>query len=127
MTKMRVGSFNVYVLKLIQDKYYIGKTCKDIAQRLAQHEKGFGAEWTKLYKPVKVIELFETTDKFQEDTITKKYMDKFGIENVRGGSYTKINLVHYQLMALEIELKTANDLCYKCGKSSHFSSECKKI
>lgn len=122
---MRLNSFNIYVLKLVQDKYYIGKTYKDINKRFTQHSKGCGAEWTKLYKPVKMIEFFQTTNKFQEDLSTKKYMDKFGIKNVRGGSYTKIHLDNYQLTTLELELKTANDLCFKCGKSGHLNSECK--
>ncbi len=127
MIKMRINTFSIYVLKLIQDKYYIGKTYKDITQRFTQHKKGLGAEWTKLYKPVGMIEFFQTTDKFQEDLSTKKYMERYGIENVRGGSYTKINLNDYQLRALEIEFRTANDLCFKCGITGHFASECKNF
>lgn len=121
---MRLDGF-IYVLKLVQGKYYIGKTYKDINKRFIQHSKGYGAKWTKIYKPIKMIEFFQTTNKFQEDLSTKKYMDKFGIENVRGGSYTKINLDNCQLRVLELELKTANDLCFKCGNSGHFASECK--
>lgn len=124
---MRIESFNIYVLKLVQGKYYIGKTYKDVSQRFIQHKKGLGAEWTKLYKPIEIIKFFQTTDKFQEDLSTKQYMDKFGIENVRGGSYTKIHLDDCQLRALEMELKTANNLCFKCGKSGHFASVCKNF
>jgi predicted GIY-YIG superfamily endonuclease len=123
---MRINTFNIYVLKLVQDKYYIGKTYKDITQRFTQHSKGQGAEWTKLYKPIRMIEFFQTADKFQEDVSTKKYMERYGIENVRGGSYTKINLDDYQLKALENEFRTANNLCFKCGKPGHFVSECNK-
>jgi predicted GIY-YIG superfamily endonuclease len=115
---------NIYVLKLISNKYYIGKTYNDVAIRFNQHQKGFGSSWTKLYKPINMIEFFQTTDKFKEDSYTKKYMEIYGIENVRGGSYTKINLDDYQLKALEVELRTANDLCFICGKHGHFASKC---
>lgn len=115
---------NLYVLKLIKDKYYVGITQKDLGARFLQHEQGIGASWTKLYKPISIIETLRTTNRFDEDKWTKMYMDKYGIENVRGGSYTKINLDEYQLKALKLELKTVNNLCFKCGKSCHFASEC---
>lgn len=122
---MKVNIFNIYVLKLIKNRYYIGKTSKDISIRYSQHKKGFGAKWTELYKPINIIEFFKSNNKFDEDNYTKKYMELYGIENVRGGSYSNIKLVDYQLRTLEQELRTANDLCFKCGKSGHFASQCK--
>lgn len=123
---MFVKSFNIYVLELVNNKYYVGKTFKNVPIRFNEHLRGYGAKWTKLYKPIKVLEYFETTDKFSEDTYTKIYMDKKGIDNVRGGSYTKLILDEYQIKTLELELKTANNLCFKCGKPGHFSNECGK-
>jgi cellular nucleic acid-binding protein len=117
-------SFNIYVLELLNNKYYVGKTLKNVPNRFNEHATGIGSEWTKLYKPIKIIEQFETNDKFLEDKYTKIYMDKKGIDNVRGGSYTKINLEDWQIKCLELELKTANNLCYKCGKPGHFSNDC---
>jgi hypothetical protein len=116
--------FNIYVLKLIHNKYYIGKTLYNISKRITQHSNGIGAEWTKKYKPIDIIEFIQTSDKFDEDKYTKKYMDIYGIENVRGGSYTKIKLYDYQIKVLNLELKTANNLCFKCGKYGHFISNC---
>ncbi len=119
--------FNIYVLKLIQDKYYVGKTCKNVLNRFKQHYNGIGAQWTKLYKPISILEHFESRDKFIEDTWTKKYMDLYGIDNVRGGSYSNVILTEWQIKILEDEFKTANDLCFKCGKAGHFASKCDKI
>ncbi len=119
-------SFVVYVLELEGAKYYVGKTTQTVSDRYEQHMRGDGAEWTKLYKPTKILENYETSDKYDEDKTTKKYMGEYGIENVRGGSYTKIVLEEWQIKSLEHELKGSNDLCYKCGKSGHFSSECEE-
>jgi hypothetical protein len=117
--------FNLYVLKLIKDKYYVGITQKDLFSRFLQHKHGIGSSWTQLYKPISIVETLMTTNKFDEDKLTKMYMDKYGIDNVRGGSYTKINLEEYQIKALKLELCTANNLCFKCGKLGHFASRCK--
>jgi predicted GIY-YIG superfamily endonuclease len=46
----------IYVLKLEQEKYYIGKT-NNPQFRLDNHFTSNGSEWTKLYKPVFLLEL----------------------------------------------------------------------
>lgn len=124
---MFVKPFNLYVLQLVSNKFYIGKTCKSVSDRFNTHKKGFGAEWTKLYKPLQILEQFESNDKFDEDKYTKKYMDKYGIDNVRGGSYSSIVLLDWQIKAIEHELKSCNDLCFNCGKHGHFASDCHKF
>jgi len=116
--------YNLYVLKLIKNKYYVGITRKNVLDRLNQHKNGIGAEWTKIYKPISIIESFEINNIFEEDKYTKMYMNKFGIENVRGGSYAKINLEEYQQKTLKLELMSVNQLCYKCGKTGHFACNC---
>ena len=126
LLKFFVNSFNIYVLQLVSNKFYIGKTCKSVSERFNTHKKGSGAEWTKIYKPILVLEQFESNDKFDEDKYTKKYMDKFGIDNVRGGSYSSVRLEDWQIKAIEHELKSCNDLCFNCGKYGHFASECHK-
>lgn len=116
--------FNLYVLRLLEGKYYIGITHKTILERVSQHKKGKGAIWTKIYKPIDIVESLKTNNIFEEDKYTKMYMNKFGIENVRGGSYSKINLEEYQIKAIESELRTVNHLCFRCGKFGHFASNC---
>ena len=44
----------LYVLKLEENKYYVGIT-RDLDERLRLHREGEGAKWTMLYPPVKVL------------------------------------------------------------------------
>jgi len=116
---------NLYVLKLVEDKFYVGITKKPIPERIDDHYRGFGSIWTRIYKPVSVVLIKENVDDFEEDKITKMYMNQYGIDNVRGGSYTSIVLKNFQKKALEYELLTASNKCFYCKQEGHFAKNCK--
>ena len=115
----------IYVLRLEEDKYYVGKT-KNLAIRIEQHKNGFGAVFTKRYKFIDLVEQIETDDPFAEDNVTKRYMKKYGIDNVRGGTYTQLDIDQYRV-ALEAEFKTLDDVCFGCGLSGHYKRQCPGI
>jgi len=52
-------------------------------------------------------------------------MMKYGIDNVRGGSYTMVELLDWQLKSLHQEFKSANNQCFICESTSHFAAQCK--
>lgn len=79
---------SIYILSLENGKYYIGKT-RDISSRLNSHFEGNGSTWTKKFKPTMEFTVFDNCDDFDEDKYVKIYMSKYGIENVRGGSYSR--------------------------------------
>ena len=113
----------IYVLRCYNNKYYIGKTEKKIMQRYKEHLTGKGSAWTRKYKPIELVECIGG-DKFDEDKKTKEYMEKYGINNVRGGSYCQITLDKVSVASIKREIRGANDKCNKCGKSGHFASKC---
>lgn len=117
------SKWNIYVLKLECGKYYVGKTKRGL-ERINEHISGTGSSWTLKYKPIELIEFVEGCDAFDEDKYTLQYMNLYGIENVRGGSYTQIQLDAFTLNHINNQLISANDLCYKCGKSGHFLKDC---
>lgn len=122
--------FNIYVLKcqdLCNYKYYVGKTNNDVNIRFSQHKNNQGynnCAFTSKYKPIEIIETFKSKDPLDEDKITKKYMMKYGIENVRGGSYTKLELDEWMIKSLEHEFKSTRDICYKCNEKGHLYRDC---
>ena len=113
----------IYLIECENGKYYVGKTT-DCEHRFRQHCNNKGSVWTRLHKPLRIVEVFESNDGFDEDKYTKKFMNKYGIENVRGGSYTRIILSKNIKAVLKKEFMTANDLCYRCGSNGHFAKEC---
>jgi predicted GIY-YIG superfamily endonuclease len=45
----------IYILKLNDNKYYVGKTNKIVNERYQEHIDGVGSFWTKKYKPLYLI------------------------------------------------------------------------
>ncbi len=121
--------FNIYVLKCEDKssgyKYYVGKTNNEVSIRFNQHKNNNNnCAWTNKYPPIELIETIQSKDPLDEDKITKKYMMKYGIENVRGGSYTKLVLEEWMIKCLEHEFTSAKDICYNCNEKGHFIREC---
>ena len=114
---------HIYVLKLEENKYYIGKT-NNISQRLLCHYQSTGSAWTTKYKPIDLCEKVDTYDDYDEDKYTLKYMKKYGIENVRGGSFSQVELCETQINLIQQMIKGQNNQCYKCGSKDHFVNNC---
>ena len=114
----------IYILKLINDKYYVGKS-NNPSIRLESHFSSNGSAWTKKYKPLEVIEVIPDCDNYDEDKYTLKMMNKYGILNVRGGSFCQINLSNDNIKTIKQMLIFSNDRCYICGQNGHFGKDCK--
>lgn len=124
--------FYVYVLELEQDKFYVGKSSNPIS-RVGEHIAttlfgdnvcNSGSGWTKMYPPVRILEVIPSHDEFDEDKTTLQYMKLKGIDNVRGGSFCELNLSRENIVTLEKMLAGADNKCYYCGKDDHFINSC---
>jgi cellular nucleic acid-binding protein len=114
---------NVYALKLANGKYYIGKS-DNLEQRIQSHFSGSGAAWTREHKPLKLVEIRENVSHFEEDKMTKEYMEKYGIDNVRGGAYTQVELPEDSREYLRREIRGSTDVCFKCNRKGHWANQC---
>lgn len=114
---------SIYILKLEDGCFYVGKT-NNINERINAHKAGNGSEWTRLHKFVSIYKILYEQDDFEEDKQVKKLMAHYGIDKVRGGAYSTINLTQMQKDFINKEIVAAQDLCYNCQKPGHFSNNC---
>lgn len=81
----------IYVLHLIDDRYYVGRTC-NILRRIEEHFTVGGSIYTKKYKPLKVIEVDEELTNDDERIKTLEIMEKYGWEKVRGACWCSLEI-----------------------------------
>lgn len=86
------GISYVYVLKLQNDKYYVGQT-NNPTSRIKYHFDGHGSSWTALHRPVEIISV-EQGGKELEKLRTLQMMRRHGWANVRGYAWCQIELVN---------------------------------
>ena len=92
----------IYCIRLEEEKRYFGMTTKNV-ERLIQHVIGEGSIWTKKYPPIEnFLEFFEE-DLYpvDENLKTLEMMKKYGIDNVRGGKWHKIELSSKQIREIK--------------------------
>jgi predicted GIY-YIG superfamily endonuclease len=87
----------IYVLQLHGDEttdsfFYIGYT-QNLIRRLDEHFNGHGAEWTKLHRPVRVVEVV-LGERADEKSKTLEYMRRHGWARTRGHCWTSRVMKH---------------------------------
>jgi len=66
-------------------------------------------EYARIYKPRNIVFRIPEVDLFDVDKFVKMFMQMFGIDDTRGGSYVDVILPEFQQNALKIELFTATN------------------
>jgi predicted GIY-YIG superfamily endonuclease len=112
----------IYILELKSGKYYVGKT-RNLKFRLDAHFNYGGSAWTSKYRPVKLLKT-HIGDDFDEDKYTIQTMKKYGIDNVRGGSFCQITLPDTSISTIKKMISGGTDKCHRCGRSGHFIADC---
>lgn len=114
----------IYVLKLEDGKFYIGSTKKSVDERFIEHCTGRGSAWTRMFEPLQILEEHVAQTKFDEDNKVLEMMEQYGIENVRGGSHSQVELQKEEVEQIEKRLRHADNRCLGCGSYGHFIADC---
>lgn len=78
----------LYVLRLQNNKWYVGTTSRSVEERFNYHLCGQGAHWATIHRPIEIHHVQDTTQNnrlYDERTVTYQYMLQYGVHNVRGG------------------------------------------
>jgi hypothetical protein len=119
-----MSNTTIYVLKLTNNKYYVGKT-NDLERRKQEHLNGSASTWTKKYKPIGIEKIIPNASSFDEDKYTLEFMNIYGVDNVRGGQWASEALDELQRYTIKKSLWANNDCCNQCGRKGHFINTCK--
>lgn len=114
---------SIYVIKCRENKYYVGRST-NVLERIQNHKSGNGSQWTKKYGILET-EVYHNCDRYDEDKYVLKLMERHGIDNVRGGSYSQMELSDDQIRNIQMQIANANDLCFNC-LGDHFVKDCRE-
>ena len=134
---------SLYVIKCVfkdtcDPKFYVGIS-NNVDHRIDLHLRGqSGVAWVNLHgqrgtwslieriDPVVTPEGLKDLTPFAENILTKEYMSTYGVQNVRGGRWSQVDLQPFVVEELNMEFRAAKDLCYVCGLPGHQSRNCSR-
>jgi len=114
----------IYVLRLRDGKYYVGRSA-NVDARFRAHLEGTASAWTKLHAPIEIVQRVASASRYDEDAKTLELMDLHGVDAVRGGQYANVVLTPQQRAAIASSHRAAKDECLRCGAAGHFVAQCK--
>ena len=109
---------SVYTLEVEGGNYYVGCS-DDVPRRIAEHFLGRGALWTRVHRPVKVLEVV-AGNKELGNAKTVPMMCRRGWRTVRGGAWCATELKDMPLsLARVLASKPPRELPDDKGRSAY--------
>lgn len=101
---------------------YIGET-NHLGNRWQDHLAGTCVV-TSIYKPKCYLAITICLDKYTERNVTLEYMREYGIDNVRGGPWTKIDISADERKNIKQMICSEDGSCYRCNNVGHYANTC---
>jgi hypothetical protein len=115
----------IFALECDDKHYYIGISKKQYFTEIDGHFRGIsGVEWTSLHKPIKLVMLRPYCDASDHDMYVEIFMQRYGIDKVRGGSYIQTDLEDQMINVLKLRLNDKSLTCRKCVLNGHGENQC---
>jgi len=95
----------IFVLQLENDKWFLHLS-QELKPENVILESQVIYDYVRKNPPINIHQIVNASDSFEINTLTRKYMNCIGIDNVRGGIYSDEILPDYLLKSLELELNT---------------------
>jgi hypothetical protein len=109
--------YNLYVIRLEDERYFIhvqsAETLYDANPDKIMNNCVLLYDYVKQYKPKEIADIVYQIDFLYIDRFVLNYMQMYGIDYVRGGSYTDLVLPEYLLLSLSDQFKTMTSLPYE--------------
>jgi hypothetical protein len=121
--------FLLHVLLLTEDKLFLhGSSTTTNDDSVIMLECEIMHEYLRKYKPLRILESIVLRQTCEIDFIVKKHMKCYGIDNVRGGSYTAFELTNDEKKFIQREhLMTIDKMEAKCEAMTSVFNEYKDI
>lgn len=115
----------IYIIECNEGKYYVGRTTNP-KSRFNQHINKSGSAWTKKYGVNKVLYTIRTINQYSELIYTLECMQKYGIDNVRGGPFCQLTFTEDDYKTINLLINSLkNCACFNCGDTTHTIDACK--
>lgn len=82
---------SIFLLELQHGKFYAGSH-SDPEKAMEECREGLGPVWTRIHRPVRLREVIRIAPVGDLDHHVRKWMLQYGVDNVRGGSWTDVRL-----------------------------------
>lgn len=98
---------SLFLLELEHGKFYAGAS-SDPVKTLEEYREGLvtpqGAQWIQIHRPLRLREVVRVGRAEDLDEYVRKWMLQYGVENVRGGSWSSPRLTDKDRQVLSGEL-----------------------